>query len=61
MVIISEVICVNIIIINICTATTAAAATTTTTNNNSIQFNSLLFMCWVNSCKANYRHSTVYI
>jgi hypothetical protein len=26
---------------------------------NSIQFNSLLFMCWVNSYKANYRHSTV--
>jgi hypothetical protein len=24
----------------------------------SIQLNSLLFMCWVNSCKANYRHST---
>jgi hypothetical protein len=24
-----------------------------------IQFNSLLFTCWVNSCKANYRHSTV--
>jgi hypothetical protein len=23
-------------------------------------FNSLLFMCRVNSCKANYRHSTVY-
>jgi hypothetical protein len=26
---------------------------------NSIQFNSLLFMCRVNSHKANYRHSTV--
>jgi hypothetical protein len=24
-----------------------------------IQFNSILFMCWVNSCKANYRHSAV--
>jgi hypothetical protein len=24
-----------------------------------IQFNSLLFMCRVNSYKANYRHSTV--
>jgi hypothetical protein len=35
-------------------------ATTTTTQFNSIQFNSLLFMCCVNSCKANYRHSTVY-
>jgi hypothetical protein len=29
--------------------------------NNSIQFNSLLFMCRVNSHKANYRHSTVQI
>jgi hypothetical protein len=29
-------------------------------NNISIQFNSLLFMCRVNSYKANYRHSTVY-
>jgi hypothetical protein len=28
---------------------------------NSIQFNSLLFMCQVNSHKANYRHSTVQI
>jgi lipoic acid synthetase len=27
--------------------------------NNSIQFNSLLFMCRVNSHKSNYRHSTV--
>jgi hypothetical protein len=27
--------------------------------NNSNQFNSLLFMCRVNSYKANYRHSTV--
>jgi hypothetical protein len=26
-----------------------------------IQFNSLLFMCRVNSYKANYRHSTVQI
>jgi uncharacterized protein YqfA (UPF0365 family) len=26
-----------------------------------IQFSSVLFMCWVNSCKANYRHSTVYM
>jgi hypothetical protein len=31
-------------------------------HNNSIQFfNSLLFMCRVNSYKANYRHSTVQI
>jgi hypothetical protein len=30
-------------------------------NNNSIKFNSVLFICWVNSCKANYRHSTVYM
>jgi hypothetical protein len=29
--------------------------------NNSIQFSSLLFMCRVNSHKANYRHSTVQI
>jgi hypothetical protein len=28
---------------------------------NSIQFNDLLFMCRVNSYKANYRHSTVHI
>jgi hypothetical protein len=28
---------------------------------NSIQFNSLLFMCRVNSHRANYRHSTVQI
>jgi hypothetical protein len=28
-------------------------------NNFSIQFNSLLFMCRVNSHKANYRHKTV--
>jgi hypothetical protein len=27
--------------------------------HNSIQFNSLLSMCHVNSHKANYRHSTV--
>jgi hypothetical protein len=27
--------------------------------NNSNQFNSLLFMCRVNSHKVNYRHSTV--
>jgi hypothetical protein len=27
----------------------------------SIQFNSLLLLCQVNSYKANYRHSTVYI
>jgi hypothetical protein len=26
-----------------------------------IQFNSLLFMCRVNSYKANYRHSTAYM
>jgi hypothetical protein len=26
-----------------------------------IELNSLLFMCSVNSCKANYRHSTGYI
>jgi hypothetical protein len=30
-------------------------------NINSIQFNSLLFMCRVNSYKANYRHSTIII
>jgi hypothetical protein len=27
--------------------------------NNSIKLNSLLFMCQVNSYKANYRHSTM--
>jgi hypothetical protein len=27
-------------------------------DDDSIQFNSLLFMCRVNSYKANYRHST---
>jgi hypothetical protein len=27
--------------------------------NNTIEFNSLLFMCRVNSYKANYRHGTV--
>jgi hypothetical protein len=27
-------------------------------NNSILQFNSLLFMCRVNSYKANYRHST---
>jgi hypothetical protein len=26
-----------------------------------IKLNYLLFMCWVNSSKANYRHSTVYM
>jgi hypothetical protein len=31
----------------------------TPSSNNSIQFNSLLFMCRVNSYKAKYRHSTV--
>jgi hypothetical protein len=30
-------------------------------DDNSIQFNSLLFMCRVNSHRANYRHSTVQI
>jgi hypothetical protein len=30
-------------------------------DDDSIQFNSLLFMCHVNSHKANYRHSTVQI
>jgi hypothetical protein len=30
-------------------------------NNNSVQFSSLLFMCRVNSHRANYRHSTVQI
>jgi hypothetical protein len=28
-------------------------------NNNTIQLNSLLFVCRVNSYKANYRHSTL--
>jgi hypothetical protein len=28
---------------------------------HNIQFNYLLFMCLLNSCKASYRHSTVYM
>jgi hypothetical protein len=28
-------------------------------NNNSIKF--FIFVWWINSCKANYRHSTVYM
>jgi hypothetical protein len=37
------------------TTTTITTTTTTTTNSN----NNILFLCRVNSHKANYRHSTV--
>jgi hypothetical protein len=42
-------------------AVAVAVAVVVVIQFNSIQFNSLLFMCRVNSHKVNYRHSTVQI